>query len=101
VLCLPDPLGSNSVATWLNLEHPTLSLRLNRANPNHHLWNNNGLWWVHLTLHLPDFTKRRVRRSLLTADLSAARRRRDRLLKRGNFSDFLDTQESPRPQTRT
>ena len=33
-----------------------LSLRVNDANENHHLWNNNGTWWVHYTVHLADFT---------------------------------------------
>ncbi len=58
----------------------TPSLRIDRNNPNHHLWNNNGSWWCHYTLHLPDYTKRRIRCSLGTADLDLARRRRDRLL---------------------
>ena len=26
------------------------------SNPNHHLWNNNGTWWLHYTEHLPDYT---------------------------------------------
>jgi hypothetical protein len=68
------------------MEQPTTSLRINQANPNHHLWNNNGVWWVHVTLHLPDFTKRRLRRSLSTGDLATARRQRDWLLSSENFS---------------
>jgi hypothetical protein len=68
------------------MEQPTTSLRINRANPNHHLWNNNGVWWIHVTLHLPDFTKRRLRRSLSTADLATARGQRDCLLASENFS---------------
>ena len=48
-------------------------------NPNHHLWNNNGTWWVHYTQHLPDFTKQRIRRSLQTSDLATALSRRDQL----------------------
>jgi hypothetical protein len=60
-----------------------LALRVNRANPDHHLWNNNGTWWCHFTVHLPDFTKRRIRRSLGTSNLSTARRNRDSLLSSG------------------
>ncbi len=56
------------------------SLRTNSENPNHHLWNNNGVWWCHYTVHLPDFTKRRVRQSLRTRDSDRARRLRDELL---------------------
>jgi hypothetical protein len=68
------------------MEHTTISVRINPANPNHHLWNNNGTWWLHLTLHVPDFKKRRIRRSLSTADLLTARRQRDRLLALGTFN---------------
>ena len=57
-----------------------LAIRIRPANPNHHLWNNNGTWWCHYTLHLPDFTKRRVRSSLATPDPRQARARRDTLL---------------------
>jgi len=56
------------------------ALRISEANPNHHLWNNNGTWWLHYTEHLADFTKRRVRRSLGTKDPAEAIRRRDALL---------------------
>lgn len=47
------------------------------SNPLHHLWNNNGTWWLHCTVHRPDYTKDRVRLSLRTADLEEAMRRRD------------------------
>ncbi len=50
------------------------------ANGNHHLWNNNGTWWCHYTIHLPDFTKRRVRVSLHTGNVRVARLLRDSLL---------------------
>ncbi len=55
----------------------TLTVRVNPENPNHHLWNNNGVWWLHYTLHRPDYTKQRVRCSLKTNDLVVARQRRD------------------------
>ncbi len=57
-----------------------LAVRILPDNPNHHLWNNHGTWWCHYTLHLPDFTKRRVRVSLATGDALKARARRDRLI---------------------
>ena len=37
------------------------AVRYRGNNPLHHLWNNNGTWWCHLTIHLPGFTKERVR----------------------------------------
>ncbi|MDK2973264.1 MAG: hypothetical protein PWP23_3019 [Candidatus Sumerlaeota bacterium] len=51
-----------------------------QANPNHHLWNNNGTWWFHCTVHRPDYTKERLRWSLETGDLREARARRDERL---------------------
>ena len=56
---------------------PVLAIRIDPANPDHHLYCNNGTWWIHYTVHLPDFTARRVRRSLGTSDLAEARLRRD------------------------
>ena len=53
------------------------SLRISEANPNHHLWNNNGTWFLHYTVYPTPFTKERIRRSLGTKDLTVARERRD------------------------
>jgi hypothetical protein len=55
-----------------------LSSRNCTAGDRHHLWNNNGTWWVHYTLHFGD-RKRRIRRSLKTRLLEEAVRRRDEL----------------------
>jgi len=57
-----------------------LATRRSKNNPNHHLWNNNGTWWCHFTLHSTTGTKKRHRISLKTHDLEAARRRRDGIL---------------------
>jgi hypothetical protein len=51
-----------------------------RPHPNHHLWRNGRLWWIAVTVHRPDWTAERVRRSLGTDDLLEARRRRDSIL---------------------
>ena len=56
-----------------------LSIRVARGNPNHHLWNNNGKWWCHLTLHKPDYTAERLRIPLHTRDIEEARQSRDKL----------------------
>ncbi len=58
----------------------SLAFRLNPGNPDHHLWNNNGTWFVHYTIHPTPFTKQRIRASLQTKDLTEARLRRDQLL---------------------
>jgi hypothetical protein len=61
---------------------PRLSTRhqANSVGPNHHLFNNNGTWFIHYTLHPDPFTKQRVRASLKTACVLEARRRRDSVL---------------------
>jgi hypothetical protein len=56
-----------------------LSVRFNRKNKNHHIWNNNGKWWAHITLHHPDYTSERKRIPLHTRDESTARKLRDEL----------------------
>ena len=58
-----------------------LSARIDGTNRFHHLWNNNGTWWIHYTLHW-EFRKRRIRRSLRTTDASEAIFRRDAVFAR-------------------
>jgi len=58
-----------------------LSVRIDASNRHHHLWNNNGVWWLHYTLNF-DCRTRRVRRSLKTGSLDEAIRRRDDLFAR-------------------
>ena len=53
------------------------ALRISESNPNHHLWNNNGTWFLHYTVYPTPFTKERIRRSLGTKDVNTARERRD------------------------
>ncbi len=62
------------------------SLRISDSNPNHHLWNNNGTWFLHYTVYPTPFTKERIRRSLGTKDIKVARERRD------NFFSLLAKQ---------
>ena len=57
-----------------------LGIRINRANARHHLWNNNGTWFVHYTVYPTPVTAKRVRRSLRTKSLSEAIHRRDTIL---------------------
>jgi hypothetical protein len=58
-----------------------LPLRISGDNPNHHLWNNNGIWWLHYTVYPTAYTSERVRRSLRTRSLEIARARRDSLFR--------------------
>ena len=78
------PVGSGANAWEIDIAQKmsgqNLSIRLNSDNPNHHLWNNHGTWWLHYTLHLPDHTKKRIRKSLHTQNLNEAQRLRDKFL---------------------
>ena len=47
--------------------------------PDHHLWRNGRLWWIAFTVHR-GHQQERVRFSLGTEDVVAARRLRDRTL---------------------
>ena len=60
----------------------TISRRQKTTGPNHHLWNNHGTWWLHATIHRPDFTSHRVRLNLKTSDITTARQKRDDVLAR-------------------
>jgi hypothetical protein len=59
-----------------------LAVRIDAANPLHHLWNNNGTWWCHFTLHNNSYQKESIRMSLRTNDPSKAMRKRDLLFAR-------------------
>jgi hypothetical protein len=52
------------------------SLRIDTSNDTHHLWCNNGTWWIHYTIHF-GHRVRRIRKSLRTRSLEEARARRD------------------------
>ncbi len=57
-----------------------LSVRIDAKNPNHLLWNNHGVWWIHYTIYPTPWTQRRVRRNLKTRVVEEARRLRDAVL---------------------
>jgi hypothetical protein len=57
-----------------------LAIRTDDRNLNHHLWNNNGTWFIHYTVYPTPVTKQRIRSSLRTKSLVQARDRRDDIL---------------------
>jgi len=57
-----------------------LALRIDDSNLNHHLWNNNGTWWIHYTIYPTPVTVERIRHSLKTKNLPEARSRRDEII---------------------
>ncbi len=71
-----------------------LSIRVDSTRRDHHIWLNNGTWWVHFTIHF-DGRKRRIRRSLRTRDLERAIGLRDELFT--NLRDHGEFVASRRP----
>jgi hypothetical protein len=60
---------------------PTPAIRINPDNPDHHVYSNNGVWWIHYSIRTdPRFKSQRVRASLRTRSLAVARERRDAIL---------------------
>jgi hypothetical protein len=61
---------------------PSLRLVTRRTdtNPNHHIWKNNGTWWIRFTLRSTTGESIRPAYSLKTPDLESARRRRNGIL---------------------
>lgn len=68
-------------------------IRVRAENPNHHLWNNHGTWFLHYTVHPTPFTKERIRRSLGTKDVRVARERRDSFF--ANLADAAKNTATP------
>lgn len=76
----PSQLNEGGVPAGRIDQKDRLAVRVDAANPDHHLWNNRGTWWCHFTLHKADYTAQRVRVSLKTRDQFEARSRRDEVL---------------------
>lgn len=63
------------------MSRPQPAVRINPDNPDHHVYNNNGVWWIHYSIRTdPRFKSQRVRASLRTRCLDTARERRDAIL---------------------
>lgn len=72
-----------------------LSARIDATNERHHIWLNNGTYWVHFVLNF-DCRTRRVRRSLKTSSLPEAIRRRDQLFETlQTEGEWVEARESP------
>ena len=48
---------------------------------NHHIWDNNGTWWCHLSIARRTGPAKRLRFSLKTNNVREARKRRDLIMK--------------------
>ena len=56
-----------------------LAIRIDPENSDHHIYNNNGTFWIHYTVYPTPITAERVRKSLKTKDIRVARRRRNEI----------------------
>lgn len=56
-------------------------IRGKNYGPDHHIWDNNGTWWVHFSVTRQRGRSKRSRLSLHTSDRKTARLRRDQLMK--------------------
>ncbi len=61
-------------------KNSSASIVVDASNENHHIWNNNGTWWMHYTVYPTAVTVKRVRKSLKTKDAHKAREQRDAIL---------------------
>ena len=75
----PGSYWEHNGATMTIKRNQNASVRIWAQNPDHHLYKNNGTWWVHYTSYPTPVTTGRVRRSLRTHDVETARARRDAL----------------------
>ena len=57
-----------------------LRMRSVEKNPNHHLWNNNGVWYSNFILETDTGQRHRVRNPLYTKNVEDARERRDKII---------------------
>lgn len=82
---LAGPSKPRITKNMTTLQAPTprigkLALRVVRGKPAHHLWNNNGTWWVHYSIRHPEGGTKRYRQSLKTRDFDTACTKRDKVL---------------------
>lgn len=86
-----EPTLVQSPASWRNAKPFSRTISLKKKpkkarsseriqNLNHHLWNNNGTWFIHYTIYPTALTKERQRASLRTRDVEEARAVRDLIL---------------------
>jgi hypothetical protein len=78
------------------MNRPTPTVRINPDNPDHHVYSNNGVWWIHYSIRTdPRFKSQRVRASLGTRSIEVARERRDAILTHLDLHAGLATPATP------
>ena len=74
------PKGIRKMNNSLLVQKEESAIRIDNSNLNHHIWNNNGTWWIHYTIYPTPVTAERIRHSLKTKNLDEARNLRDKII---------------------
>ena len=74
------PKGKRAMNNLQPTHVEEVALRIDESNLDHHIWDNNGTWWIHYTIYPTPVTVERIRSSLKTKSLPEARSRRDEIL---------------------
>jgi hypothetical protein len=64
----------------LAMKNKLVELPDRKYGANHHIWDNNGTWWCHLSLERRSGPAKRIRFSLRTNNVREARKRRDLIM---------------------
>ena len=64
----------------LAMKNKIVELPDRKYGANHHIWDNNGTWWCHLSLERRSGPAKRIRFSLRTNNVREARKRRDLMM---------------------
>jgi hypothetical protein len=64
----------------LSMKNKLVELPDRKYGANHHIWDNNGTWWCHLSLERRSGPAKRIRFSLRTNNVREARKRRDLMM---------------------
>jgi hypothetical protein len=64
----------------LAMKNKLVELPDRKYGANHHIWDNNGTWWCHLSLDRRSGPAKRIRFSLRTNNVREARKRRDLIM---------------------
>ncbi len=73
--------GDAAVPATEKTKQAGLAMRSVEANPNHHIWNNNGVWFCNLMVKTAGGESKRIRESLHTKNVDEARIRRDAMIR--------------------
>ena len=84
--CVSNTKVKRAMNTETSQPVEEMVLRIDESNLNHHLWNNNGTWWIHYTTYPTSVTAERIRRSLKTKIVEEARGRRDQFFQKKSKS---------------